>query len=240
MDSGWVSFALLVAGLALLLNPLVPGVHLGSETVYRFEAASVDYTADEGLELRSVPDGDRLVGLQVDDEILCEDRQDWWTCRLASFVQQNGTVPGYASAGASFPDQFEFVYLADRFYRPTTVDRGGETRLALDPVNDSDPLEEMATTDLPTVERQAIESGRVVTYRNVVHRNQLLRADGEYFVVYRTARKRFTRGNDRCIGTGDGFCDAADWKRRTDTALTLGSWLAGFALLFRGVERVRA
>lgn len=239
MRSEWKTFVLLLVGLALLLNPLVPGVHLGSGTVYRYDAASVNYTSGDGLELRYVETGQRLEPVAVDDEIACEDRPERWFCRVAVHVLRNGSVPAYASARASFPEQSEFVYLDSRFYRPTTVERGGEAYLALDSVNDSDPLREVAATDRTSLERRVIESGSVVTYNRLQREDQLLRADGRYFVLRRTARKRYTRGWNDCLGTGDGFCEAADWKRRIDTALTLASWLAGFALVLHGWVRVR-
>jgi hypothetical protein len=239
MDSWWKTFGLLLVGLALLLNPVVPGIHFGAETVYRYEAASVNYTAGEGLELRYVETGQRLEPVPVDDEIACEDQPDRWFCRVIVFVQQNGTVPGYASAGASLPEEFEFVYLDNRFYRPTTVERSGETHLALDPVNESDPLQEVAATDLTSLERRTVESGSVVTYRDLQRKDQLLRADGGYFVVRQTARKRYTRGRDNCHGSAEGFCNDADWKRRIDTSLTIGSWLVGFGLVLHSWVRIR-
>lgn len=239
MDSEWLSFVLLVVGLAFLFNPFVPGVHLGSGTVFEYEAVSVEYANGTGLELRGVDDDQPKEPLPVDDEIVCEDRDHRWTCAMAYFVQQNGTVSSYASAGFDFDAEFELVYLDDRFYRPTTVDRGDEAHLALEPANGSNPLRKVATTDLAPRERRAVESGRVVTYRRLPREHQLLRVDGGYYFVYQTSYKEYGGSRASCVQSGDGFCDAADWKRRTDSAMTLGSWLVGFVLVFRGLERVR-
>jgi len=148
MESEWLSLVLLAVGLALLLNPLVPGVHLGSGTVYEYSAVSVQYANETGLELKGVDDGQPKEPLPVDDEIVCEYHWARWMCRVLYSVQQNGPVPGGASAGFDFHEEFGLVYLDDRFFRPTTVDRADEAHLALEPVNDADPLRAVATTDL--------------------------------------------------------------------------------------------
>lgn len=230
---------MLFVGLALLLNPLVPGVHLGSGTVYRYEAATVEYAAGQGFDLRYVRTGRRLEPVAVDDQIACEDWRDRWFCRVATSVERNGGVPAHASAGLRFPSRYEFVLLDGRLYRPTTTERSEKGYLTLEPANESDPLRAVAGTDLSAVEERAVESGRVVTYRRLRRTDQLLRHEGDYYVVRRTARKEYTRGRDSCHGSPDGFCDAADWKRRTDTALTLGSRLAGVVLVFLSWERIR-
>jgi hypothetical protein len=239
MDSEWTSFVLLLVGFALLLNPLVPGVHIGSETVYEYEAVSVEYEQGEGLNLTNVQSGQQLEPLSVDDEIVCEADWDRRLCRLERFVQQNGSVPGYVSAGFHYPSDYEFVYLDEQFYRPTTIDRCGGSHLALESVNDSDPLREVARTDLTRLERRVVESGSVVTYRKLSREDQLLRVDADYYFVYQTARKRYSGGRDNCHSSGDGFCSNADWKRRIDTALTLGSRLVGLVLLIFAWERIQ-
>lgn len=239
MDSEWASFVLLLVGFALLLNPLVPGVHLGAETVYEYEAVSVEYERGEGLNLTNVQSGQRLEPLSVDDEIACEGQQNQWICRAVLFVQENGSVPAYASAGLRYPSDYEFVYLGDQFYRPTTVERGEWAYLTLEPVNDSDPLGEVATTDLTRVEREVVESGRVLTYRERPREHELFRVGPDYYFVYQTANKKYTRKRDNCHSSGGNFCDDADWKRRIDTALTLGSRLVGLVFAVGAWERIR-
>lgn len=239
MDSGWVSFGLLLVGLGLLVNPWVPGVHLGSETVHEYQAVSVEYERGEGLDLRNVPDGQRLESVSVDDEIACDGRSNQWVCRVALFVERNGSVPGYASGGLRFHSDYEFVYLGDQFFSPTTVERGGRARLALAPVNDSDPLRRVATTDLTPLEERVIESGRVVTYQRLSREHQLLRSGGEYYFVRQTARNRYGAGADRCHTVDDGFCERADQKRLTDTGLTVASRLAGLVLVLAGWIRIQ-
>lgn len=239
MDSAQRSFVLLLVGVALLVNPFVPGVHVGSGAVYEYEAATVEYAAGEGFQLRYVRTGQRLESVPVDDQIVCEDDREWRRCALEFFVQQNGGVPAYASAGLQYPGRYELVLLGDRLYEPVTVERGDSAYLSLDPVNDSDPLRRVARTDLSRVERRAVESGRVVTYRNLPRTDQLLRVSGDYYVVRQTARKRYTWGRDNCFSSGEGFCSAADWKRWTDTALTLATRLAGLLLVVREWNEVR-
>lgn len=239
MDPERKSFVILALGLALLVNPWVPGVHFGSGTVYEYEAVSVEYAPDEGLELRGVQSGREKEPLPVDGKIVCEDRDDRWLCQVAYFVQQNGTVPGYASAGFDFHSVHEFVYLGGQFYRPTTVERGEQAHLALEPVDDADPLREVATTDLTVREREAVESGHVVTYRRLSREHQLLRFDDGYYFVYQTAHKEYGGPRASCVSSGRGFCEDADWKRRTDSAVTLVSRLVGLTLVFREWERIR-
>ena len=232
------SYALFLAGVALVLNPFVSGVHVGDGSVYRYDAAAVDYADGEGLELRHVRTGERLERLPVDDEILCKDRLDRRACRLESYVRQNGTVPARAEYGVGYPSRYEYVLLDGRFYRQVTVDRDGWAHFALDPVNDSSPLEAVAATALTSLERNVVDSGRVVSYRNLTRRNQLLKVDGEYYVVYRSGFSRYGGPHASCHSNGDGFCDAADWKRRIDTALTAGSRLLGLVLLLEGWSRL--
>ncbi|WP_435179755.1 hypothetical protein [Halorussus sp. AFM4] len=239
MESRWASLGLLVVGVGLLVNPLVPGVHLGSGTVYEYSAVSVEYANGTGLELRGVEDGREKEPLAVDDEIVCEDRDDRWTCGAAYFVRQNGTVPSYAGAGFDFDGGPRLVYLGDRLYRTTTVDRGEAAHLALTPVNDSDPLRQVASTDLTARERRVVESGRVVTYRRLPRANQLLQFDGGYYFVQQTARKEYGGTSAGCVYSGGNFCSDADWKRRTDTGVTLLSRVVGLVLTFRGWERIR-
>ncbi|WP_134670782.1 hypothetical protein [Halorussus marinus] len=240
MESEWVSVAVLAAGLALLLNPLVPGVHLGSDAVYEYSAVSVEYESGTGLELRGVDDGAEKEPLPVDDEIACEAHWNRWTCGVFGAVQRNGPVPGGASAGVDFHAEFRLVALGDRFFRPTTVDRAGEAQLALEPVTDSDPLRMVATSDLRPRERRAVESGRIVTYRLLARTNQLLQFDGGYYFVHRTGHKEYGGERTHCVASGGDFCSDADWKRRTDSTVTLGSRLAGLLLTFRGWERIRS
>jgi hypothetical protein len=239
MESGWTTFALLLVGLGLLVNPWVPGFHLGSETVHEYEAVSVEYQQGEGLDLRTVQDGQQLEPLSVDDEIACDGRSNQWMCRVALFVERNGSVPGYASAGAHFPTDYELVYLGDQFFYPTTVERAGRTHLALEPVNGSNPLRRVTTTDLTSLEERVVESGRVVTYQRLSRKHQLLRSGGEYYFVRQTAQNRYGGGPDRCHAVDDEFCERADWKRLTDTGLTVASRLAGLALVLTGWTRLQ-
>jgi len=78
-----------------------------------------------------------------------------------------------------------------------------------------------------------------VTYRRLSRANQLLQFDGGYYFVRQTAHKEYGGARATCVQSGGDFCSDADWKRRTDSAVTLASRLAGLALTFRGWERIR-
>lgn len=237
MDPKSKTFLALVVGLALLFNPFVPGVHLGDGDVYQYEAAEVEYGNETGLQVTSVQTGDSLDTLSVDDEILCTGSGLQRACRFEYHVLDGGNVSAYPhSFGYA---NYEFVYANDRFYRPESVERDGDWYMALEPVDDPDPLRYVAESDVPRVERELAEDGRVRTYRELPHDDQLIEVGGEYYTIYTTAGKSYSGTGSFCSSSGEGFCGAADTKRWVDTALTLGSWLAGLWLVARAWRDVR-
>lgn len=219
-------------GLALLVNPFAPGVHLGDGSVYRYEAASVEYRQDEGLRVTSVRTGDAVDQVSVDDEIVCVGSGLRRTCRFEYHLLDGGNVSSYPPSFAEA--RYEFVYANDRLYRPTAVERGGDWYAALEPVTDSDPLRYVAdSSGVPSAERRLVEEGRTLTYGELPHGDQLIEVDGEYYTIYATAAKTYSGGGSFCSSGGEGFCGAADNKRLVDSALTLASWLAGLGFLVR-------
>lgn len=227
------TFLTVVVGLALLLNPLVPGVHFDGGSMYRYEAASVEYEQNESLSVTSVRTGEPVEQVSVDDEIACLETGLSRACQFEYHVLDGGNVSSYPRSFAEA--RYDFVFADGRLYRPTSVERGGDWYAALEPVEDSDPLRYVAArTDIPSAERRLVEEGRVVTYGELPHADQLVEVGGEYYTIYATAAKSFSGGGSFCSSSGRGFCEAANRKRRVDSALTLASWLAGLWLVVRG------
>lgn len=220
------TFLVILVGLALLLNPFVPGVHLGDGSVYRYEAASVEYQDDGSLSVTSVRTGEALDRVSVDDEIVCAGENLRRICRFEYHVLDGGNVSAYPESFGSA--RYDFVYVDQRLYRPTSVERDGDWYAALEPVSDSDPLRfPAAQSGISSVERRLVESGRVRTYDELPHGDQLIEVDGEYYTLYRTASRTYSGGGSRCVSSGAGFCEEASRKRLVDSALTVASWVAG-------------
>ncbi|WP_158057759.1 hypothetical protein [Halorussus halophilus] len=230
-------FFVLLAGLALLFNPFVPGIHIGDGDVYRYEAAQVEYQDDGSLQATSVRSGEVRENLPIDDEIICTRLGVSRRCQFEYHVLNGGNVSTIGIGGA----RYEYAYLGGRLYRPDSVGERGDERMTLEPVNDSDPLASVATQDTSSTERRLVNEGRIKTYRELPHEEQLVEVDGEYYTIYATAHRSFygLGGASRCVSSGDGFCESANQKRLVDTGLTLASWLAGLWLLLRVRRRMR-
>lgn len=223
------SFLFLVLGIGLLVNPYAPGLHVGDGSVYRYEAVAVTYDQSAGLQVTDPETGRDIQLRSVDDEILCEGPTIRRACQFEYSVYEGTNVSAIGRGIDSA--QYEFVYLDEGFYRPTTVERAGEWYLTLERVTEPDPLRYVADSGrLSDGARQAITTGAVVTYQELPEANTLVRHDGQYYTLYTTGTKRYWGGGSFCSG-GEGFCSAADSKRWTDTALTFGSWAIGVALV---------
>jgi hypothetical protein len=224
------SLLLAALGIGLLVNPSAPGLHFGEGSVYRYEAAAVDYNQSAGLQVTDPETGQSITLDNVDDEIICEGFALRRACQFEYSVYDGANVSALPSRiGYS---EYEFVYRNETFYRPTTVERAGDWYMRLDPVTDPDPLRYVADGgDLSPGAQSAIASGAVLTYRELPEANTLVREGGEYYTVYSTGVKRYWSGGSFCSSGGDGFCGTADSKRWTDSLLTLGSWVLGAALV---------
>ncbi|WP_135851570.1 hypothetical protein [Halorussus salinus] len=224
------TFLVILVGLALLFNPFVPGLHLGDGSVYRYEAASVEYHDDGSLSVTSVRTGDAIEQVSLDDEIACFDGSLRRLCRFEYHVLDGGNVSAYPESFGSA--RYDFVYLKQRLYRPTSVERDGDWYAALEPVNESDPLRfPAAESGISSVERRLVESGRVLTYEELPHDDQLIEVEDEYYTLYKTASRTYSSGGSRCVSSGAGFCEKAGRKRLVDSVLTVASWLAGLGFL---------
>lgn len=233
------TFVAILLGFALLFNPFVPGIHFGDGSVYQYEAASVEYHQDGSLSVTSVRTGEALERVPLDDEITCFGGGLRRACQFEYYVLDGGNVSSYPRSFGNA--RYEFVYVNQQLYRPTSVERGGDWYMALEPVNDSDPLRfAVAETEIPSVERRLVADGRVLTYGELPHAGQLIEVGGEYYTLYSTASKSYSGGGSFCASSGKGFCGAADRKRLVDSALTVASWLAGLGLLALAQRRIRA
>jgi hypothetical protein len=234
----WKTLLAVLLGLTLLLNPFVPGVHLADGSVYRYEAASVEYQQDGSLFVTSVRTGDAVGRIPLDDEIVCFGGSLRRSCQFEYHVLDGGNVSSHPRPFVS--TRYEFVYANGRLYRPSSVERDGDWYAALDPVNESDPLGTVAArSGIPPVERRLVESGRVLAYGELPHDDRLIEVGDEYYTLYATASKSYSGVSSICSSGGDGFCGAADRKRVADSVLTLSSWLAGLWILYRARGEIR-
>ncbi len=229
LSSRRLSSLLLVVGIALLVNPYAPGLHFGDESVHRYEAAAVTYNESTGLQVSNLETGRELSLRSVDDDIVCVGPATQRICQFEYAVYDGKNVSAFGPGGAV---QYRFVYIDETLYRPTTVERAGESRMSLDRVTDSDPLRYVAKSGgLSKGARRTISAGAALTYRELPEDNTLVRHDGQYYTLYRTGVKHYGSGGSSCSSGGDGFCSAADSKRWTDSLVTLGSWVTGAALV---------
>lgn len=64
------SSVLVLVGIGLLVNPVVPGIHVGDGSVHRYEAARVTYDGTNGLQTVGVGGGDAPAGNDIDDDVV--------------------------------------------------------------------------------------------------------------------------------------------------------------------------
>lgn len=227
-----MAFSVLVlVGIGLLVNPIVPGIHVGDGSVYRYEAARVTYNGTDGLAVVDVAGGEAPAGIDIDDDVVCE--RGVTTARVCAFeaaVLDGTDVPTHR--GEVSRADYSYVYLDDTFYEPTVEERDDGPYAALEPVTESDPLERIAMEgDLSAPARAAISGEQVLVHEELTEANRLIRNEGTYYTIYRSAHKRYGSRGSFCASNGEGFCDAADTKRWVDTLLTLGSRVLGGVLL---------
>lgn len=231
----WV---LVIVGIGLVVNPVVPGIHVGDGSVHRYEAAQVTYDSTSGLQAVDVSGGEAPAGLEIDDDVVCERGAD--LARVCTFERAvldgaNLTAPRPDSVGT----RYRYVYLNDTLYEPTVERRDGELYVALESETGADPLENIAHDgDLPGPVRAAISGDRVLVHGELALENELVRYDDAYYTIYGSGVKHYGSTGSFCASRGEGFCTEADWKRRVDTLLTLGSRLLGSVLLV-GAYRLR-
>jgi hypothetical protein len=224
-------YLILIFGIVLLVNPYVPGVHLGDGSVHKYEAKTVTYNESAGLQVTDPETGRELSLRDVDDDILCDSFDDRYLCEFGYTV-----IDGFGER-VGHPDQF--VYLNQTLYRSDT-DRNfrGEPPLRLVRVDESrtpDPLQHVAKHgDLSGGAEKAISTGSVLTYRELPEEDTLIRHDSTYYKLSKTGISRwdgFGGTGEFCSSNSADFCDAAGSKRLIDSLLTLGSWAIGFALV---------
>jgi hypothetical protein len=221
------SSLLLIVGILLLVNPYAPGLHLGDGSVHRYEAATVTYNESAGLHVTDPETGRELSPSSVDDDIICTGSIGR-VCQFEYAVYEGTNV---SATPGEYAD-YQFVYLNETLYRPTTVPRERQLRMSLDRVTGSDPLRDVATSGgLSEGARSVISTGSVLTYRELPEEGTLVRHDGQYYTLYEAGVKHYGGGGSFCGSSGDGFCGAADSKRWVDSLLTLGSWGIGAALV---------
>lgn len=231
--------AFVLVGLALLVNPIVPGVHVMEVTITQYDAARVTYDATDGLRVVDATSGEVLHGIEVDRDVICErGYHRYRDCSFERAVLAGRNVPTRPEDISR--SRYAWVYLDDTFYRPTVDDRANGSFAALEPVDPGDALDRIADRGPPTEpERQAIEDGSLLVYGELPVSNRLVRHDGAYYTVYRSESETYGLFESSCGSDDREFCNAAVTKWWTDNLLTVGSRLLGGGLLAVGYHRRR-
>jgi hypothetical protein len=187
----------------------------------------VTYNESAGLHVTDPEAGRELSPPSVDDDIICT-RSIGRICQFEYAVYEDTNV----SANPGEYTDYQFVYLNETLYRPTTIVHERQLQMSLDRVTESDPLRDVATRGrISEGARSAISSGSVLTYHELPEDGTLVRHDGQYYTLYAAGVIQYGIGGSSCASSGDGFCVAADTKRWTDSLLTLVSWGIGVALV---------
>ncbi|QKY20327.1 hypothetical protein B4589_008015 [Halolamina sp. CBA1230] len=170
---------------------------------YRYQAAEL--STQDGKLAVDVPDGDPLDGAEGID---CFHRSfDFPRRCLYDGGALDGNVTGVNPniLGVSGPAAAgeltrrtgeEYVMLGDVIYRRTTtfVDAnasvGLTVELGIERVDPGTALEDVAHEEVSDAARTAIEDGSVTTNEPIADANEVLRVDGEYYVVYQDSRQR--------------------------------------------------
>lgn len=203
----------ILVGVLLLLNPLVVAeFDLGDPDWYRYEAAEVPFDED-GIDVPIEVD-------DVDPDVACLERLPRRSCMLELAVHERGGLT-FDGLPESFVDTgYRYVYdYGEGFFEPVAEERNGSVRYGLEPVPREVAMDD-ASTDVeraPPGVRRAIRTGRVETSDELPGANELVRADGEYHVVYRAAAR---------TTTGD--------RAAPVVALQWMSGVVGLALVLRG------
>ena len=186
---------LLVLGFVLLLNPLAVGhFDLGDPDHYRYESARMTF---HGNGTYDAPTGTR----RFDSDVACLNYPPRRACMLERAIHANGGVSYEDGASKHFLwTEYDHVFVyGEGFYRPVAEELPNETvHYDLQRVPMTEALDYVATPidrASPGV-RRAIRSGSFETSDELPGANELVRADGGYYVVY-PAAYRVENGSER-------------------------------------------
>lgn len=208
-------------GLLLLLNPLYIGFfHLGDPT-YRYERVEIELT-DDGYRT-----ADQSLGLErIDSDVACLRGYPTRACQFERFLHEggNGTVPSnfrFHHAGR----EYSAVLLDGQFYKPRSVERNETWYMTLEPASKGETLKRVSTAyaAAPAPIQHAVRTGSVSTHREPGMTNELVRRDGNYYVVTE-------RYSEKQEASGVGWL--------LHHLLLVGGIVAGFFFVLRG-QRLR-
>lgn len=212
----------LLLGVALLANPLYlyPG-NVSHETTLTYEAERTDEVPRSGT-------------LEADVR-WCEDATTIAReCAIAAALAGGDTLraplsdDGFEDAERPSSD-YQYVRVADGYYRPIETYENGSLVVSLDPVTHAEVMRAAAVAyeDARPHLREAVDSGSATVRRDDVSRRdtRLVERDGAYYAV------RVTESDRHPTGWG--------WKEPSQfvvDALRLAGWIGGVALVWRAGE----
>jgi len=173
---------LLLVGLFLLLNPqLTAGLAETDSDQYHYESFQVTLNDDGTIDWP-----DRVE--QIDSDVPCLSLLKSRPCILERAAFAKGGIVYDGPDGMFLHDTYSYVYIlpGEGFVEPVERDLGGgAVRYGHDPVEASTAMDQISTPiDRASAEAQeAIEQGSVDTSDELQDANELIEADGEYYVV---------------------------------------------------------
>lgn len=209
-----VDWLFIAAGLVLLLNPVYVGaLALDEPNWYRYESYQVVFT-DDGIEY---PDGIAGSG-DFDSDVACLN-SNHRVCRLEYHVFRNGGIAHPDRMAAGPGRGYRYAYLNDSFYQVVPQTLGGSGTLGHEKLPRAEALGYVATPleEASPAIRDAVKTGAVETHRRLQGADELVRMEGNYYVVGRVASHTY-------------HSSAYDRKKLEGRIIEGGLMVAGIAL----------
>ncbi|WP_158056403.1 hypothetical protein [Halorussus halophilus] len=212
-------------GVLLLLNPLyIDAFGVAHPNSYRYEATEVTYNQSDGIDYDIHARG-------IDSDIACLGNPlPSRSCTLEYAIYQRGNLTANVSWAGHVenygPNSYQYAYVDGSFYEVESEEVAYDTGTVRLTLNRAPARRAMryASTPISRVShpvRRAIETGSAKTHYAVDGANELVRKNGDYYVVYRveahiTDNEAYERGEERDssretgltllgIGVGLGF-----------------------------------
>ncbi len=119
--------------------------------------------------------------------------------------------------------EYSVVFVNGQFYEPRGIERNGTRYMTLESASKEETLTRISTAyaDAPAPIQHAVRTGAVSTHREIELTNELVRKDGNYYVVTHTGKQ-----------------DASNGLWILNKVLLVGGIVAGVFLVLRG-QRLR-
>lgn len=170
---------LLGVGILLLAAPLYVGpmLHLDDSGTYQYTSHTVEFT-NEGV------NGSEIVGT-IDPQVACLRRPAGRICTFENIVHSQNGIRFAKHKPVARAERYDYAYVDGDFHRPTRDRRNGTYYLTLEQVSRTEALLEVSTRyeDASKPIQKAIQSDSVTTHSRLEGANELVRYNGNYYVV---------------------------------------------------------